>query len=57
MAINDEGSRNMTLEGYNALSQVAAEHITSVEYRESFALIGFTGEEKPYFVKQVRLVA
>ena len=47
----------MTLEGYNALSQVTAEDITTIEFRESFALIGFTGEEKPYFVKQVRLVA
>ena len=53
VAIEDEGSDSMTNEGYQALSQVAAEDITSLGYRDSFALIGFTGKEKPTFVKQV----
>ena len=53
VAINDEASKKMTPEGYQALSQVAAEDITSVGYRSSFALIGFTENKKPSFVKQV----
>ena len=53
VAINDEGSYSMKPVGYKALSQVAAENVASIKYRESFALIGFTGKEKPFFVKQV----
>ena len=53
IAINGEASASMTSKGYQALSQVAAEDITSLNYRGSFALIGFTGNEKPSFVKQV----
>ena len=53
VAIADEGSNRLTNKGYQALSQVAAEDITSLNFRDSFALIGFTGKEKPSFVKQV----
>ena len=53
VAIADEGSNSMTNKGYQALSKVAAEDITSLDFRDSFALIGYTGTEKPSFVKQV----
>ena len=53
IAVRDEGSVKMTREGYQALSLVAAEDITSLDVRDSFALIGYTGKEKPSFVKQV----
>ena len=43
----------MTQEGYEAISKVAAENITLLNRRDSFALIGFTEEDKPHFVKQV----
>ena len=53
IAVHGEASASMTNEGYQSLSQVAAEYITSLNYRDSFALIGFTENEKPSFVKQV----
>ena len=56
VAVRDEASAKMTSDGYNALSKLAAQSITSINHRGSFALIGFTDEEKPRFVKQVSLL-
>ena len=55
VAISDEGSRNMTTEAYDALSQIAATDIGSVDFRGSLALIGFSEQTKPSFVKHVCL--
>ena len=49
----DEGSKMMTQDAYNALSDVAGENIATIGYRSSFAMIGFSEKQKPSFVKQV----
>ena len=46
----------MTPDGYKALSKLSAQNITSINRRDSFALIGFTEEDKPSYVKQVCLL-
>lgn len=43
----------MTSNGYKALLTVGAKTTMKKDYRGSFALIGFSGNPKPGFVKQV----
>ena len=43
----------MTSEAYAALSKSVGTQITAIDYRGSFAMIGFSKPNKPSFVKQV----
>ena len=43
----------MTPETYKALSKLAGETVSDINHRGSFAMIGFSGDDKPSFVKQV----
>ena len=52
-AIQDEGRKSMTSEAYKALLTIGAKEPMKRDYRGSFALIGFSGNIKPGFVKQV----
>ena len=52
-AIKDEGAGAMTTETYAALSKLAGETVLDIDNRGSFAMIGFSGDDKPSFVKQV----
>ena len=52
-AIQDEGQRSMTPAGYKALLTLGAKGPMKKDYRGSFALIGFSGNPKPGFIRQV----
>ena len=43
----------MTPEAYAALSTFVGAQITTIDFRGSFAMIGFSEAKKPSFVKQV----
>lgn len=43
----------MTSEAYAALSKSVGTQITTIDFRGSFAMIGFSEAKKPSFVKQV----
>ena len=55
VAIQDEGRRSMTSDAYKALLTIGAKKPMKNDYRGSFALIGFSGNLKPGFIKQVSL--
>jgi hypothetical protein len=52
-AVKDEAQRFMTDEAYAALSRLTAKPVTSIDHRGSFAMIGFSEERNPSFVKHV----
>ena len=53
IAIQDEASKRMYSDVYTALLLAGATKPLRKEFRGSFALIGFTGDAKPSFIKQV----
>ena len=53
VAIQDEGSSKMYRNVYSALIGIGARRPLRKKFRSSFALIGFTGQGRPRFVKQV----
>jgi hypothetical protein len=54
IAIQDDGSRDMTDPGYEALEMVGAQNPLRRIYRSSYALIGWSGPGAPNFITQVR---
>lgn len=52
-AIKDEGEGAMTPETYDVLSKLSGTAVSNIDFRGSFAMIGFSGDDKPSFVKQV----
>ena len=52
VAVQDEGSRYMNYATYNAFKKIGAKN-PRLRFRSSFALIGFSGQGRPRWVKQV----
>ncbi|PFX11125.1 hypothetical protein AWC38_SpisGene25368, partial [Stylophora pistillata] len=53
IAVQDEGSRFLQ-KAFDALTIIGGYHVSSLEYRGSYALIGYPREKKPSYVKQVQ---
>ena len=53
VAVQDDAQRRMTSAGYRVLRRLKAQGSLRIDYRGTFALIGYTGRRRPRFVKQV----
>ena len=53
IAVQDEGLRYLE-KAFDALTRIGGYDVSSLEFRGSYALIGYPREKKPSYVKQIQ---